>query len=529
MLYCCLQCFVREQRAGREFIRMNRNWGRVFAWLLCLALMVGLSAPAFAAETAETPAAEAPAAEVPAAELPAASEPPQRESILDGAAITKMVEDFLAEKNVPADRVGIGYCYTATGDEWYFNPDTWFYPGSMYKVPLMMDLSERIRSGEVAPDTQIGGLPLDTVYEYILVYSNNDYAHKVRTFLGGDEVWREEVKQYADLADYDERYMLYCYFSPRYMTDVMETLYYEPERFPNVLDNLLKAEQGHYFRQPDEMHQYDVAQKYGSYLDQENSNWNHTTGIVYTPKPFILTIMTKNVGGPEQFIGQLAAKFKDYTLSVDAKYDAWQREQEAKEAERRAAEEAARLAEAQSDGSQPTVPQQSALQPQSQPQPAGPQTQIPTTTADRVLRAHRAGLIVLGFLLAAAIIGGIAAVIIVKEKERRRYEAYRRRFEAEMRQEALERERARQTPPPERTRRPQPQQQVRRPAPEAAQPQPRTRRPAAPEAAQPQTRRPAAQSPENARRAAEQHREQMRRQEEELAGQNPWFDDEDDE
>jgi hypothetical protein len=225
----------------------------------------------------------------------------------------------------------------------------------------------------------------------------------------------------------------------------------------------------------------------------------------------------------------LAAKFKDYTLSVDAKYDAWQREQEAKEAERRAAEEAARLAEAQSDGSQPPVPQQSALQPQSQPQPAGPQTQIPTTTADRVLRAHRAGLIVLGFLLAAAIIGGIAAVIIVKEKERKRYEAYRRRFEAEMRQEALERERARQTPPPERARRPQPQQQVRRPAPEAAQPQPRTRRPAAPEAAQPQTRRPAAQSPENARRAAEQHREQMRRQEEELAGQNPWFDDEDDE
>ena len=489
MLYCCLQCFVREQRAGREFIRMNRNWGRVFAWLLCLALMVGLSAPAFAAETAETPAAEAPAAE-----LPAASEPPQRESILDGAAITKMVEDFLAEKNVPADRVGIGYCYTATGDEWYFNPDTWFYPGSMYKVPLMMDLSERIRSGEVAPDTQIGGLPLDTVYEYILVYSNNDYAHKVRTFLGGDEVWREEVKQYADLADYDERYMLYCYFSPRYMTDVMETLYYEPERFPGIVENMLEAEPYSYFHQYER--RYPIAQKYG-FVGQEE-NWVYHTYI--------------NTCG-----------------IIDTKYDAWQREQEAKEAERRAAEEAARLAEAQSDGSQPTVPQQSALQPQSQPQPAGPQTQIPTTTADRVLRAHRAGLIVLGFLLAAAIIGGIAAVIIVKEKERRRYEAYRRRFEAEMRQEALERERARQTPPPERTRRPQPQQQVRRPAPEAAQPQPRTRRPTAPEAAQPQTRRPAAQSPENARRAAEQHREQMRRQEEELAGQNPWFDDEDDE
>ena len=478
---------------------MKRNWGRVFAGLLCLALILGLSAPAYAAETGQIPAAEEPAAII------AATPEPVRETILDGAAITKMVEDYLAERNVPKDRVGIAYCYTGTGDQWYFNPDTWFYPGSMYKVPLMMDLSERIRSGEVSPDTQIGGLPLDTVYEYILVYSNNDYAHKVRSFLGGDETWREEVKQYATLTDYDERYMLYCYFSPRYMNDVMETLYSAPERFPKVMDNLLKAEQGHYFRLPDDMHPYEVAQKYGSYLDQENSNWNHTSGIVYTPTPFILTIMTKNVGASEEFIGHLAAKFKDYTLSLDEKLAAWQREQEAREAERLAAEQAARLA-----AEQGAAQQQPAQQPNdaAQSRPDTPQTLLPTITSDRELRGHRAGIIALGFLLAASIIGGIAAVIIVKEKERRRYEAFRRRYEAEMRQEALERERAQQG-------RPAAQRPARRPAPS--------------ETAQPRTQRPAQQAPEQSRRAAQGHREQMRRQEKELSGQNPWFDDEDDE
>ena len=44
--------------------------------------------------------------------------------------------------------------------------------------------------------------------------------------------------------------------------------------------------------------------KHGAYLDNEGNNWNHTTGIITTPNPIILTIMTKNVGAPESFISQ---------------------------------------------------------------------------------------------------------------------------------------------------------------------------------------------------------------------------------
>jgi len=461
---------------------MNRNWIRALTWLMCLALMLGAAAPAFAEQMQIKGVSPDESASlgtaVPVVDAPAAP----RDSFLDNAAITEMVEEFLAKKNVPADRVGIGYCYTATGDEWFMNPDAWFYPGSMYKVPLMMILSERIRSGEVAPDTQIGGLDLDTVFEYILVYSNNDYAHKVRTFLGGDESWREEAKQYARLDSYDERYMLYCYFSPRYMTQVLETLYKAPERFPGVTDKLLKAEQAHYFRLPDEMHPYDIAQKYGSYLDNEGTDWNHTAGIVYTEHPFVLTVMTKNVGGHEALIGELAALFKNYTLGVDAQYAAYQQEQQAQEAARLAAEQAAQAAAAETP-----KPQQSSLFSRSTPTPVT--QQAPQNESERRAhaialsdRARRAGIIVLEILLVAAVAGGIAAVIIVKEKERKRYESYRRRFEAEMRQEALERERARQAQQarqaqPPRPRAPEPPQETRAPAP---QPETRAPRPAQP-------------------------------------------------
>ena len=490
VLYYILYDYTHPVRNGRELVGMNRNLLRVLAGLLCLALLLAPAAPAFA-EGITIRAVSAEEA-VPLVDEPAATpEAPARDSILDSAAITEMVEDYLNKKNIPLDRVGVGYCYTATGDEWFYNGDTWFYPGSMYKVPLMMILAERIRDGQVDKSTQIGGLDLDTVFQYILVNSNNDYAHMVRKFLidgqGGDEIWREEAKQYARLQSYDERYLLYCYFSPRYMTQVLETLYKDPDRFPGVTENLLKAEQAHYFRLHDEMHPLDIAQKYGSYLDQEGANWNHTAGIIYTDQPFILTVMTKNVGGYEGVIGDLAVLFKDYTLGVDEKLAAYQHEQEAKEAQRRAEEEAARLAEEQAQqAAAGQKPAQSAAQPKT------PETQLGSKTADRYERGRRAGIIVLAILLVAAIVGGIAAVIIVKEKERRRYESFRRRFEAEMREEALEAERV------ARAR----QAQARREAP-AAKPAPKPQTPPRPAAkpAQPVQRpaqpvqRPAQQAP----------------------------------
>jgi len=442
MVYCSLKCFINDarERAGKD-TGMNRK--HFLAGLLCLALLLGLQAHALAAEgAASIPINAIDAAAVTAAPAVQTAAPASSPSgaLLDSAALNALVEDFLTQKGIPKDRVGVGYCYTATGDEWFYNPDTWFYPGSMYKVPLMMLVSEQLQSGEISPDTQIGGLDLDTVYEYILVYSNNDYAHKVRSYLGGDEVWREDAKRYAALDSFDERYMLYCYFSPRYMTQVLETLYQAPARFPKVLDNLLKAEQGHYFRLPDSMKAYDIAQKYGAYIDNENSDWNHTAGIVFTPNPFILTIMTKNVGGAEQFIGQLAERFKDYTLELDTKLSAYREEQTRLEAERRAAEEAERLAAAQA-AEEPAA----TAKPAAELRPSQPQVQNQGITADRAYRGHRAGIIVLTLLLIAAIVGGIGAVVIVKERERRRYESYKRRFEAELRQEALERERQRRS------------------------------------------------------------------------------------
>lgn len=271
------------------------------------------------------------------------TEPPVEETvqdtgIIDAAAVKTMVENLLSEKDIDPKQVSIGYCYTATGDTWYYNGDKWFYSASMYKVPLIMLLAEKVSKGELTQDTAIYDSDVSQVEEHILTYSNNDWAHIIRKYLGGDAAWREAAKQYADLAedDYDPDYLDYCYFNNRYMTSVMKTLYFERDRFPNVIECLLPAEPGSYFKMT-LGDQYEIAQKYGSFEDSRGQKFNHTTGIVYTPNPCIITVMTSNVTAYEKFIADAGKLLTDYTLQLDSRLEDYeqQKEIEAQEEQRR--------------------------------------------------------------------------------------------------------------------------------------------------------------------------------------------------
>ncbi len=385
--------------------REKRRCLRRLAGLLCAVLLLCAGLPASAAESS---------------------------GVLDAAALTEMTESFLREQGIPAERVGIGFCCPATGEEWFYNPDTWFYPASMYKVPLMMLLAERVGTGEVAADTQIGGLPLDTVFEYVLIHSNNDYAHLVRKFLingmGGDEIWREEVKKYARVEEYDPRYMEYCYFSPRYLTQVLETLYAEPERFPGVLDCMLRAEQGHYFRLADEMHPYSIAQKYGSYSDMEGTDWNHNCGIIYTPQPIILTVMTRNVPNYEWVIGHFALLFADYATKLEQQITDYAAEQEREEAER-AAEEARLEAE------RAEAERLEAARLEQERQDAVRRAAEEREKQEKASRSMMASLAVTGAGL--GLLGLLSLSLIPRGRRKKRREQVRRRFERELRQEQV--------------------------------------------------------------------------------------------
>lgn len=277
--------------------------------------------------------------------------------IFNDGEIESIVNDYLSSRNISAEKVSIGFCYTATGDEWFLNGDEWIYPASLYKVPLMMLLSEKVRAGELTQESSINGMSVAQIEEYIIVYSNNDWSHTIRAYLGGDEAWRTEARKYARLSDdeYSPDYLTYCYFTARYITEVVETLYASPDSFPNIIECMGQAKPGEYLRTNIEG-QYSVAQKYGSYIEP-NGTWNnHAVGIIYTPNPIIVSIMTRNVDNYNAVIGDIAELLTRYALTLDEKLEIFEQqklaaqvaaEREAQEkaaAEQRASEEAERAA-----------------------------------------------------------------------------------------------------------------------------------------------------------------------------------------
>lgn len=356
-----------------------RAFFRALKGILALALSASLLAvPAFA-EGDETPA-----------------------GIIDEEQLNELVAQYIEEKNLNAGKISVGYCYTATGDTWLYNGDAWYYSASMYKVPLMMILAEREYSGELTQESDLNGLTLARAEESILTYSNNDFAHLMMHYIGTDRECRELYQQYSDLPveEYDPDFYDYSYFSARFMTDVMKTLYFENERFPHIVDCLKPAQPGAYFRR-DMGGEYEIAQKYGSYKE-----FNSTAGIVYTPNPFILVVMTRDltIAGGENVIAELAVKFKDYTLQLDNELEQYQQAQAAaEEAERQRLEQEELERQAQEQAESTPAPSAIPSAAPAQDEPEGEKSPIP---------------VIAGAAVCAVLIIAVVTLLLVRRRKK---------------------------------------------------------------------------------------------------------------
>lgn len=292
-------------------MKKRRLFAQTLALVLCFALLCPLTA--FAEDTNSAIPAD-----------------PTSYAVIDPAEMQRLVEAYAKARSLNADNISIGYCYLDTGDTWYYNGDVWNFGAGVYYVPLMMILAERESRGELTQNSDIKGLTLGEAERYVLTYSNNTYAHQMMAYIGTDKEVRKLYQNYSPLPEayYDPDFLDYSYFTARFLTDVMKTLYTESERFPNIIDCLKNSDNGSVFHGA-MGGEYEVAQKYGNYIDRRNVAYNNTTGIIYTPHPFILTVMTKNLGINHEVMWDLAVIFKDYTLSLDQAYAAYEARQAA--------------------------------------------------------------------------------------------------------------------------------------------------------------------------------------------------------
>ena len=290
-------------------MKKRRLFAQTLALLLCFALLCPLTA--FAEDTNSAIPAD-----------------PASYAVIDPVELQRLVEAYAAARSLNKDNISVGYCYLDTGDTWYYNGDAWNFGAGVYYVPLMMILAERESRGELTQTSNLNGLTLEEAERYVLTYSNNAYAHQMMNYIGTDKEVRKLYQNYSSLPEayYDPDFLDYSYFTVRFLTDVMKTLYNDSERFPNIIECMKNSDNGSVFHGAMNG-EYEVAQKYGNYIDRRDVAYNNTIGIIYTPHPFVLTVMTKNLGITHEVMWDLAVIFKDYTLSLDDAYAVYEARQ----------------------------------------------------------------------------------------------------------------------------------------------------------------------------------------------------------
>ena len=314
-----------------------RKW---IAFFLSLVMMMALSSAAFAAEVS-------------------ASEAEESYGIIDGDELKKMFDDFVAQYGLDTRNrsFSVGFCYLRTGDMWFYNDGKWYYSASLYKVPVSMLLAEREVAGEITADTVFENIystgSLDTLERKAIVNSNNDAGHALVEWMGGSYNGKcaDQLIKFTDLPEsyFIKDFYDYSYYSVNFYTQVLKTLYENQQNYPRIIDYMKQAQPGAYLRTSLEGI-YEVAQKYGAFEEVKanpTKNNNHAAGIIYTPNPIIVTVMTINVENYNNRIGDVAKMLSDYALTLDAKYDSYIAEKERaerEEAERLAREEEERLA-----------------------------------------------------------------------------------------------------------------------------------------------------------------------------------------
>lgn len=428
---------------------MREKISRFLAILLCAALILALPCAAFAdgedggeapvdpapvepapaeseapAEPEQTPAPEqssAPAATVPEEQVDEViiSAETVEDGVLDSDELKKLIEDFLDERGIAHDRFRLGYTYTGTNETWYYNGDVWSYSASVYKLPLMMMLAQKVANGELKQDDKVCGVDLTYAETSVLTYSNNDYAHVMIHYFDSERDYRQQQVKMSDVPveDIPERYYVSSHFSPRFVIGVLRNLYENPDQFPNIVECLKVAMPGQYLSRT-LGDKYEVAQKYGAY-----EQFNNIAGIVYMPHPIFIAINTTWVGNAEQVLADAGKLLADYTLTLDARLE--EREKAAKaeeerklqeeEAERKRleeeaaqAEEEARIAEAQAVQERAFAEEEAAAE-------------EAVAVRNRVICAV-AGVVVIAAVIAIAVISG--------KKKKRRRAAHRGRHSA---------------------------------------------------------------------------------------------------
>ena len=268
------------------------------------------------------------AAAVPTEELPLTQTLPsgvREDGTLDGDIVKQWVDAYLAENHwdSPGCQMAIGYWYSGDDESWYYNADEWIGGVNWYKLPLCMYYAERLKRGEIAMDTIVTGITLEYAMTTTLENSSGPSIYSLVTDLAEKESksYTDLGKQYADLPEdyYTSEYYNNAY-TARLMMEITKTLFRGgEERFPHVLESMKKSQPEDLFKRDWNVRTaWECAQTHSADWGGEGDDLIHCTGIIYTPTPVVLTVMTRNIWDLD-IIGGVAGHFANLAVEMHNK------------------------------------------------------------------------------------------------------------------------------------------------------------------------------------------------------------------
>lgn len=217
--------------------------------------------------------------------------------------LSELINAYIYEHNIE-DKISVYIHGFSNNDSYAHNANANFFAASIYKVPLAMLYYEKINNGELSFENTLlyenyhyesGGpigdyysfgsyIPIETLLEYMIVYSDNTAAHILFENLGGWVSFKHEITKYSKSGIDNEFYSTENILTANYMNDVMDYLYVNRDKFELLLTDMKQQTSFNFLSRYVEA---DIAQKYGLYNDFVNS-----VGLVFGSSPYSIVVFT---------------------------------------------------------------------------------------------------------------------------------------------------------------------------------------------------------------------------------------------
>ena len=145
----------------------------------------------------------------------------------------------------------MGFYNTVTGESWYYNPDTYFVGGSVYKLPLCMLYTDMLAEGTRQGGDRVGNYTISYAMQLALVNSSNEAADALVDGLHMNyRTYRQQAAGYSglDIASLPEAYYSDNAYSPRFMIGVLQHLYENSAHYNELIFWMTQASPNEYFR-----------------------------------------------------------------------------------------------------------------------------------------------------------------------------------------------------------------------------------------------------------------------------------------